>query len=147
MRLSELRLKVTTFQDRTCLMGIINVTPDSFSDGGLFFDSGKAVNHGLALEAEGADIIIDVGIGFGKRLHHNLSLIKHLEVFKSLHCSILIGPSRKSFIGEILRYPADERIEGTAAVVAVAVMKGANIIRVHDVKIMKVIAGMVDAIK
>src|SRR3989304_6856318 len=60
MRLSELRLQVTAFQDRTCLMGIINVTPDSFSDGGLFFDSGKAVNHGLALEAEGADIL-DVG--------------------------------------------------------------------------------------
>ncbi len=257
-------------------MGIINVTPDSFSDGGLFFDPGKAVNHGLALEAEGADIIdvggestrpgampvpaeeeikrvipvikalstqvkvplsidtykaevaglaieagasiindisalrfdpdmvnvareyktpvvlmhmlgsprdmqrnpvyddvvqdvyhflreriayaegngirhediiIDPGIGFGKRLPHNLSLIKHLEVFKGLHCPILIGPSRKSFIGEILMQPVDERIEGTAAIVAIAIMKGANIIRVHDVKVMKAIARMADAIK
>ena len=257
-------------------MGIINVTPDSFSDGGLFFDSGKAVDHGLALEAEGADIIdvggestrpgampvpaeeeikrvipvikalsakvkvpisidtykaevaklaieagasiindisalrfdpdmvnvareyktpvvlmhmlgsprdmqmnpayddvvqdvyhflrerieyaerngirheeiiIDPGIGFGKRLHHNLSLIKHLEVFKGLHCPILIGPSQKSFIGEILRQPVDERIEGTAVIVAIAIMKGANIIRVHNIKVMKAIAKMVDAIE
>jgi len=93
------------------------------------------------------DIIIDPGIGFGKRLPHNLSLIKHLEVFKELRCPILIGPSRKSFIGEMLRQPVDERIEGTAAIVAVAVMKGANIIRVHDVKVMKTIVRMVDAIK
>lgn len=93
------------------------------------------------------DIIIDPGIGFGKRLPHNLSLIKHLEVFKGLRCPILIGPSRKSFIGEVLRQPVDERIEGTAAVVAVAVMKGASIIRVHDVKAMKSVIRMAEAIK
>jgi len=93
------------------------------------------------------EIIIDPGIGFGKRLHHNLSLIKHLEVFKGLHCPILIGPSQKSFIGEILRQPVDERIEGTAVIVAIAIMKGANIIRVHNIKVMKAIAKMVDAIE
>lgn len=265
-----------TFQDRTYLMGIINVTPDSFSDGGLFFDSEKAVEHGLILEAEGADIldiggestrpwampvsaeeeikrvipvikalsdrvkvpisidtykaevatmaveagasiindisslrfdpemvnavrkyktpvifmhmlgrpgdmqinpvykdvvqdvyeflrerieyaeemgirrddiIIDPGIGFGKRLAHNLSLIRHLNIFKGLCCPILIGPSRKSFIREVLNRPVDDRIEGTAAVVAIAVMKGANIVRVHDVKMMKNVARMADAIK
>jgi len=264
-----------TFKDRTYLMGVINVTPDSFSDGGLFLDPEKALKRGIELEAEGADIIdiggestrpgaipvstkeeidrvipvirslsssvkvpisvdtykaevarlaieagasiindisalrfdpemvhiareyrtpvvlmhmqgrprdmqdnpvysdvvrdvldflreriafaerngirrediiIDPGIGFGKRLVHNLSLIKHLDLFQELHCPVLIGPSRKSFIGEVLDQPVDKRLEGTAAVVAAAIMKGANIIRVHDVREMKFVAKMIDAI-
>ena len=93
------------------------------------------------------DIIIDPGIGFGKRLNHNLLLIKHLEVFKELRCPLLLGPSRKSFIGEVLDRPVNERLEGTAAVVAAAIMKGANIIRVHDVKEMRMVVRMVDAIQ
>lgn len=256
-------------------MGIINVTPDSFSDGGLFFDPDRAIEYGLKLESEGADIIdiggestrpgslpvsaedeikrvipvikglsahvkipisidtykskvaelavkagaliindvsalrfdqnminvakeyntpvvlmhilgtphdmqrkpvyrdvvhevydflkerieyaekygmkrdniiLDPGIGFGKRLKDNLSLIKHLDVFSSLRCPVLIGPSRKSFIGEILDVPAGERIYGTAAVTAFAITRGANIIRVHDVKAMKQVAKMTDAV-
>lgn len=256
-------------------MGIINVTPDSFSDGGLFFDPDRAIEYGLKLESEGADIIdiggestrpgsfpvsaedeikrvipvikglsahvkipisidtykskvaelavkagaliindvsalrfdqnminvakeyntpvvlmhilgtphdmqrkpvyrdvvhevydflkerieyaekygmkrdniiLDPGIGFGKRLKDNLSLIKQLDVFSSLRCPVLIGPSRKSFIGEILDVPAGERIYGTAAVTAFAITRGANIIRVHDVKAMKQVAKMTDAI-
>ncbi|MDD5434745.1 MAG: dihydropteroate synthase [Nitrospira sp.] len=256
-------------------MGIINVTPDSFSDGGLFFDPDKAVEYGLKLEADGADIIdiggestrpgslpvsaedeikrvipvikglaahvkipisidtyksevaelavkagasiindisalrfdpdmvnvareynatvvlmhmlgtpqdmqknpfysdvilevhdflrerteyaekngikrdnivIDPGVGFGKRLIHNIALIRHLDVFQSLQCPVLIGPSRKSFIGEILNVPVDERVYGTAAVVALLITKGANIIRIHDVKAMKQVAKMTDAI-
>ncbi len=93
------------------------------------------------------DIIIDPGIGFGKKLVHNLLLIKHLDVFKELHCRLLIGPSRKSFIGAVLDQPVQGRLEGTAAAVAVAIMKGANIVRVHDVKEMRQIARMVDAIQ
>lgn len=264
------------FQDRTYIMGVVNVTPDSFSDGGLFFDPEKAFDRGLELEAEGADIIdiggessrpgaipieaeeeirrvipvieklsvrvkvpisvdtykaevarmaidagasmvndisalrfdhnmvhvvreykipvvlmhmlgsptdmqanplysnvvedvyaflkervefaerndisrnhviIDPGIGFGKKLEHNLSLIMHLDVFKDIGCTVLIGPSRKSFIGEILGRPIEDRIDGTAATVAIAIMNGANIVRVHDVRRMKNIVKMADAIK
>lgn len=256
-------------------MGIINVTPDSFSDGGLFFDPDKAVEYGLKLEADGADIIdiggestrpgslpvsaedeirrvipvikglaahvkipisidtyrsevaelavkagasiindisalrfdpdmvnvareynttvvlmhmlgtpqdmqrnpsysdvihevydflrerieytekngitpdkivIDPGVGFGKRLIHNLTIIRHLDVFKSLQCPVLIGPSRKSFIGEILNVPVGDRVYGTAAVVALSINKGADIIRIHDVKAMKQVAKMTNAI-
>ncbi len=93
------------------------------------------------------NIIIDPGIGFGKKLVHNLLLIKHLDVFKKLSCRLLIGPSRKSFIGAVLDKPVQGRLEGTAAAVAVAIMKGANIVRVHDVKEMRQIARMVDAIQ
>ena len=92
-------------------------------------------------------IIIDPGIGFGKRIEHNLEIIKHLQEFKRFCYPILVGPSRKSFIGKILNLPVDERLEGTAAAVAVAVMNGANIVRVHDVKQMKRITQMVDAIR
>ncbi len=90
----------------------------------------KAIEAGLSTE----QIIIDVGIGFGKTLEHNLELIRHLDYFMTLDCPILLGPSRKSFIGLILDLPVNERLEGTLAVVAIGVMKGANIIRVHDVK-------------
>ena len=93
------------------------------------------------------DIIVDPGIGFGKSIAHNLLLIKHLDIFKNLGCRLLIGPSRKSFIGSVLDQPVDGRLEGTAAVVAVAILKGADIIRVHDVKEMRQIAKMVDAIE
>ncbi len=90
----------------------------------------KAFKAGLTPE----QVIVDVGIGFGKTLEHNLELIRHLDYFKSLGCPILLGPSRKSFIGLILDLPVEERLEGTLAVVAIGVIKGANILRVHDVR-------------
>ena len=262
--------------NKTRLMGILNVTPDSFSDGGLFLDHEKAIDRGIKLEDDGADIIdiggestrpgaasvpfkeevsrvipviealarrvkipisvdtyksgvarlaveagasiindvsalrfdtemvhvvrkhhvpvvlmhmlgtpldmqarpvyddvvtevsnflkerieyasdngiikdkiiIDPGIGFGKSPVHNLLLIKHLDVFKNLGCCLLVGPSRKSFIGTVLKQDVEGRLEGTAAVVAVTIMKGADIIRVHDVREMSQIAKMVDAIE
>ncbi len=92
-------------------------------------------------------IIIDPGIGFGKNLQHNLMLLHHLHEFEELGCPILVGTSRKRFIGDVLNLPVNERLEGTAATVAVAVMNGAKIIRVHDVKEMKRVAVMVDAIQ
>lgn len=92
-------------------------------------------------------IIVDPGIGFGKSIAHNLLLIKQLDVFKNLGCRLLVGPSRKSFIGAVLNQAVEERLEGTAAVVAVAILKGADIIRVHDVREMRLIAKMVDAIE
>lgn len=91
-------------------------------------------------------IMIDPGIGFGKRLEHNLEILRNLHQFHRLGYPVLIGPSRKSFIGMILDLPVEERLEGTAAAVAVSIMNSANIVRVHDVKQMKRVARVVDAI-
>jgi dihydropteroate synthase len=246
---------------RTWLMGVINVTPDSFSDGGLYLEKDTAIKRGLELEAEGADIIdvggessrpgsqfipaeeelrriipvvsalrkrsrtlisvdttksevaraaldagadiindisalsfdpgmlslaaqrqvpvilmhmkgvpktmqdnpfyenvleevksffkekieaaqacgikkekiiIDPGIGFGKRLKDNLVLINNLHFFKDLDCPLLAGVSRKSFIGKILNLPPRERLEGTIASAILGISRGAHILRVHD---------------
>jgi len=102
----------------------------------------------IAQEAgiEKEKITIDPGIGFGKRLEDNLNILKNLKKISILGCPILIGCSRKSFIGKILDLPVEERLEGSLAALAVAVMNGANIVRVHDVKESVRVAGMVDAI-
>jgi dihydropteroate synthase len=259
--------------DRTLVMGVLNVTPDSFSDGGLFFDAKNAITHAKQMVLDGADIIdiggestrpgsaplsakeelqrvlpvvtrlihevsvpisidthkplvaraclkagvhlvnditglaspdmativaeydtpviimhmkgtpknmqehptyhdvieeintffheritiarnagikniiVDPGIGFGKTLEHNLLILKHLDAFTTHGCPLLVGPSRKSFIGVITGLPAQERLEGTIAAVAVAVMNGAQIIRVHDVKECKRAIQVADAIR
>jgi dihydropteroate synthase len=266
--------KVFDFLERTFIMGILNVTPDSFSDGGKYVSIDKAIEHSLQMVADGADIIdiggestrpgalsvsveeeirrvipvveelaskidvpisidtykaavadaalkagakivndisglsqdekmlsvvsrakatfvgmhiqgtpknmqdkpqynniledvnfyfnkiikraqsnsiqqiiIDPGIGFGKRLEHNLQLLKYLHKFIPLNYPILLGPSRKSFIGQILGGASpDERLEGTASIVALAIESGANIIRVHDVLQMKRVVQVADAI-
>ena len=91
-------------------------------------------------------IIIDPGIGFGKTVEQNLKLINNLDAFKSLGYPILVGPSNKSFIGYTLNVSPDERIEGTAAAVAIGIARGADIIRVHQVKEMSRVAKMTDAI-
>ena len=265
------------FSKKTYVMGILNVTPDSFSDGSIYFDRSKAVDHALKMAEEGADIIdiggestrpgseavpleeelkrtipvieeiskkinipisidtyksevasralesgasivndisglrfdpempaiiakykvpvvvmhikgrpksmqenpvyealipeimdylrislrlagkfgvpenmiiIDPGIGFGKTLEHNLEIINNLSQFASLEKPILIGPSRKAFIGKILGdAPAGERLEGTAAAVAISIINGANLVRVHDVKKMAKVVKVADAIK
>jgi dihydropteroate synthase len=266
--------QVYDLASRTHLMGIVNVTPDSFSDGGLFFDEDRAVAHGRELAEQGADfldiggestrpgsdpvseqeeirrvlpvierlsqecaiplsidtykanvaraalaagacivndisgltydpsmievaleyqatvvlmhvlgspktmqvrpayqdvvqevyeflesqsgvarrrginqIIIDPGLGFGKDLGHNLDLVRHLQNFKRLGYPVLIGPSRKSFIGKILDLPVHQRLEGTAAAVTACILRGGNIIRVHDVGEMKRVARVADAFK
>lgn len=258
--------------DRTLVMGVLNVTPDSFSDGGLFADAGKAIEHAKRMVADGADIIdvggestrpgsepisdeeelarvepvikelaklnvpisvdtrkpfvarkcveigagiinditglrnpemidlaaelkvpavimhmkgeprnmqqnpvykdavkeikdflrgrisdarkagikdiiVDPGIGFGKATEHNLQILKRLDEFAGLECPIMVGPSRKSFIGNVSGLKVDERLEGTIASVAIAVMNGANIVRVHDVKECKRAVLIADAIK
>ena len=92
-------------------------------------------------------MMVDPGIGFGKRHDHNLRLIKELSTFKSLGYPILIGPSRKSFIGNILNLPVEERIEGSIAASVACILYGANILRVHDVKEAKRAALVADAIK
>jgi dihydropteroate synthase len=95
---------------------------------------------------EESHIILDPGIGFGKKREHNLELINRLDEIRSLGYPVLLGPSRKSFIGFTLDLPADQRVEGTAATVAVGIARGADIIRVHDVKEMARVAKMTDAI-
>jgi len=267
--------KVLHLDEKTHLMGILNVTPDSFSDGGLYMDPDKAISHGIELASQGADIIdiggestrpgakplspdqevrrvipvietlaaeveipisidtyksfiaekaieagaemindisglkfdrkmadvaanhdvpvvlmhikgtpevmqlnahydcllteimeyleqsidiaegagidarqiiIDPGIGFGKSVEDNLKIIRHLAELKSLGKPILLGPSRKSFIGKILNADMDQRDEGTLASISAAIMNGANILRVHDVGPARKAAQLVDAI-
>ncbi len=269
------RKTVLRLDERTHLMGILNVTPDSFSDGGMFFTPDKAISHGIDLVSQGADIIdiggestrpgakplpedeelrrvipvieglsaridvpisidtykssiaeraieagaqmindisglkfdpemadvaakhdvpivlmhirgtpevmqsdvhydcllteimeyleegieiaeeagvdtnqiiVDPGIGFGKTVDHNLKIIHHLAELKSLGKPIMLGVSRKSFIGKILDAEVDQRIEGTLASISAAIMNGANILRVHDVAPARKAAQMVDAI-
>lgn len=82
-------------------------------------------------------IVLDPGIGFGKRLEDNLNLIRHLHRFATLGRPILVGISRKSFIGKILDAPADKRMEGTIASAVMSVVRGAHILRVHDVAAVK----------
>ena len=265
------------FSKRTCIMGILNVTPDSFSDGGRYFSENDAVTQALRMEEEGADIIdiggestrpgavkvsvreeikrvtpvieelakrvkvpisvdtyksevadasikagasiindisglrfdpamaevaaehevpvvimhikgtprnmqknplyksliseiidylregiikakkagvaedriiIDPGIGFGKSLEHNLEIIRRLSEFEGLEKPILLGHSRKSFIGKVLDgVTAGDRVDGTAAVTAIGIINGANIVRVHDVREMVNVARIADAIK
>ncbi len=269
LQLQPLKLGKYTLpiNERTIVMGILNLTPDSFSDGGKFFDAGKAVEHALRMADEGADIIdvgaestrpghspidadeelrrlipvlgrllrevdvpisidtykaataekvldmgvhiindiwglqrdpglagvvarygvpvivmhaqnhteynnligdildylrksiqiaedagiesqkiiVDPGIGFGKTLEHNLEIMDRLDELKTLDKPILLGTSRKSMIGKVLDLPVEERVEGTAATVALGITRGANIIRIHDVKEMQRVCKMMDA--
>ena len=274
MEIKGIRLSL---ERRTYVMGVLNVTPDSFSDGGKFFDKTAAIEHGLAMEADGADIIdvggestrpgaedvsldaelervipvieslakrvkipisvdtrkskvaeeaidagavivndvsglrfdpamasvifkqgaaviimhskgepntmqlapaykdliseiilslkesmhlaadagipekntiIDPGIGFSKTVEHNIEILNRLDEFKILSRPICVGTSRKSFIGKILgTSDANERMAGTLATSVLAIMKGASIIRVHDVKEMIQAARVIDAIR
>ena len=91
-------------------------------------------------------IILDPGIGFGKTVPQNLALLDRLDEIKSLGYPLLVGPSRKSFIGYTLDLPPDERVEGTAAAVALSIDRGADIVRVHDVGVMSRVVRMTDAI-
>ncbi len=107
-----------------------------------------SINIALNAGVEKDKIIVDPGIGFGKTFEHNLEIIHKLSEFSTFDRPVLIGLSRKAFIGKILNNaPAQERVEGTAAAVAISIMNGANIIRVHDVKQMVMVAKVADAIK
>ncbi|MGQ9833015.1 MAG: dihydropteroate synthase [Candidatus Villigracilaceae bacterium] len=91
-------------------------------------------------------IILDPGIGFGKTVEQNLELIRRLDEIRALGFPVLLGPSRKSFIGYTLNLPPDQRVEGTAAAVAVGITRGADIVRVHDVEAMVRVVRMTDAL-
>jgi dihydropteroate synthase len=105
---------------------------------------GVAIAAGVAAEA----IIVDPGIGFGKTVHHNLELLRRLGEFKvGLGYPVMVGVSRKSTIGTVLGgLPPDDRLEGTAAAIALSIANGADIVRVHDVQAMVRVSRMSDAI-
>jgi dihydropteroate synthase len=104
--------------------------------------AGAALQAGVRRE----NVVLDPGIGFGKNREQSLELIDRLGAFKELGYPLLSGPSRKSFIGYTLDLPAEERVEGTAAAVALSIARGADVVRVHDVKAMVRVARMTDAI-
>ncbi len=92
-------------------------------------------------------IIVDPGLGFGKSPAQSLALLRHLDELQALGQPLLVGPSRKSMIGAVLEgLPPDQRLEGTAAVVALAIALGADIVRVHDVGAMARVARLADAV-
>jgi dihydropteroate synthase len=102
-----------------------------------------AVQAGIAAD----QILLDPGIGFGKNLGHNLTLLDRLDSFQSLGRPILVGVSRKAFIGAVLGRRADDRLMGTAAAVAASLLRGAKVVRVHDVRAMQDVVRMIHAIQ
>lgn len=107
----------------------------------------QQVEVAMKMGLPGERIIVDPGIGFGKTVEHNLEILRRLREIKALGFPVLIGTSRKSFIGKVLgiEVPA-ERVWGTAATVAIAIANGADIVRVHDVREMVQVVRMTDAI-
>ena len=107
----------------------------------------ERVNFCLKEGVKREQLMIDPGIGFGKRVEDNLKIINHLEEFKFLNLPIFLGVSRKSFIGKVLNVDVDKRLVGTLATVVVAILKGADILRVHDVKEINQAVRIVKAIR
>ncbi|MBA3051786.1 MAG: dihydropteroate synthase [Candidatus Omnitrophota bacterium] len=129
--------------------------PENMQDGVIVYDDvmdsikeylRKAIKGALEAGISENMIIVDPGIGFGKTVEHNLIILQRLAELKELGRPVLAGVSRKSFIGKTLNLPENDRLEGTAAAVAAAIMNGADMIRVHDVGAMKRVAAMTDAI-
>lgn len=131
---------VAKYGARVVLMHMKGV-PRSMQDAPYYDDVLQEVRDFLserrdAAEAAGigrANIILDPGIGFGKRTEDNIAILKHLDVFFNLGCPLLIGGSRKRLIGDISGAAAEERLPGSLAIAAAAALKGAGILRVHDV--------------
>ena len=102
----------------------------------------RAISSGIAREK----IVLDPGVGFGKTAEQNLDLLGRLDEFQTLQAPVLVGTSRKSTIGRVLGLPADQRMEGTSATVALSIAAGVDIVRVHDVREMVRVARMSDAV-
>jgi dihydropteroate synthase len=138
-RFDEKMPEVTARCGASCILMHIKGTPKDMQRDPQYDDVVQVVYDYLAESVRMAEdagikqIITDVGIGFGKSLEHNLTLIKYLGRFKELGYPILMGLSRKSFMDKIFPTPVDERLEGTIAANAISIVNGANIIRVHDV--------------
>ncbi|CUT07282.1 dihydropteroate synthase [Candidatus Kryptonium thompsonii] len=153
LRFDEKMVEVIAQYNASVIIMHIKGTPKTMQQNPYYDDVISEIYGYLSESIERAQsygikqIIVDPGIGFGKRLVDNLEIIRRLREFKSLGYPILIGVSRKSFIGNILNLPVEERLEGTAGAVAISVWNGANIVRVHDVKEMTRVVRIVDAIK
>ena len=117
-----------------------DVTSEVIAD--LRFAVNKATNAGIPRDK----LFIDPGIGFGKKARHSLEVLNRLEDIRVLRLPVIVGTSRKSFIGEVLDLPVEERLEGTAATVALTIAHMADIVRVHDVPEMVRVARMADAV-
>jgi len=117
---------------------------DVIGEIGEYLEEGIAVARAAGVGED--QIVVDPGIGFGKTLEHNLEILRRLRELRCLGCPVMVGTSRKSMIGTILSLPVGERVEGTAATVALAVGGGADIVRVHDVKEISRVARVADAI-
>jgi len=104
--------------------------------------SDKALKEGIKKEC----LVIDPGIGFGKTPEDNYKIIKNLSQLKELGMPIMVGTSRKAFIGKVTGGEPNERIEGTAATVAAAIINGCHLVRVHDVAAIKKVAAVTDAV-
>ena len=101
-------------------------------------------NYAIEMGVKPKNIIIDPGIGFGKTIKDNFEILAKLKEFATTGYPVLVGPSRKSFIGETLNLPVDKRLEGTAATIAISIINGAKIVRVHDVSEMKKVCKIVN---
>jgi dihydropteroate synthase len=106
----------------------------------------ESIDVALQAAVKPEKIIVDPGIGFGKTVEQNLELIYRLRELRALGYPLLVGPSRKSFVGYTLNLPPDQRVEGTAAAVTLCIERGADIVRVHDVAAMKRVTALTDAI-
>jgi dihydropteroate synthase len=139
--------------DAACVLMHMRGTPDTMQENpeygdlmgeiALFLRS--AVESARAAGIDDDQIVIDPGIGFGKTTEHNLAILRHLPELAVLGKPIMVGPSRKSFIGRVLDLPVDDRLEGTLAAAAYAVAQGARLLRVHEVKPILRAARMVEA--
>jgi dihydropteroate synthase len=125
-------------------MQVMPPSPDIFAE--IESDLQKAISEASRRGVGNGQIIIDPGIGFGKTLEQNLEIINNLDRFEYFDLPVMIGTSRKSFIGRLTGRLADDRIFGTAASVAVSITRGAHLVRVHDVKEMAEVARISDAI-
>ncbi len=117
-----------------------DVVEDTVSSLSMMVD--EAVKKGVKRES----IVIDPGIGFGKNVVQNLEILRRLDEYRVIGRPVMVGTSRKSTIGQVLNLPVGERLEGTAATVALAISKGVDIVRVHDVKEMARVSKMSDAV-
>ena len=130
--------KPETMQDDPCYNDLIE-------DIKSFFE--ERINYAKQFGIQKNRIILDPGIGFGKSYKDNFKLINQLEKFNGFKLPILIGPSRKSFIGIALNEEPESRLEGTLAAVAAGILRGAQIVRVHDVKQIRKVAKIIDLIR
>ncbi len=112
----------------------------------IMADLERSTSQAMKAGVPRENIIVDAGTGFGKTLEQNWEIVRRLAEIKSLGFPILLGTSRKSMIGLVLDLPPDQRVEGTAATVAIGIANGANMVRVHEVKEMVRVCRMSDAI-